>query len=229
MEYKDRIKAARKHAELTQAQLASRIGLNQTSISDLERGKSVSSSYSYQIASACGVSPGWLATGEGLMIEPVGVAEPLADYDRAPSERDYALIPQYDARAAAGNGCLNDHVEVKGGLAFRREWLHKLGLRPESLCVIYAVGESMTDTIQDGEVMLVDLSDREPRSGKIYAIRRPNNEVSVKRLLQSSVTGEWTVASDNQDKKRFPDEPASPDALHAMPIIGRVAWRGGGL
>ncbi|MFO6248297.1 helix-turn-helix transcriptional regulator, partial [Pseudomonas aeruginosa] len=39
MELKDRIKAARKHAKLTQAQLAQRVGLDQTSISNLEQGK----------------------------------------------------------------------------------------------------------------------------------------------------------------------------------------------
>lgn len=228
MEYKDRLKAARRHARLTQAQLAERTGLNQTSISDLERGKSVSSSFSYQIASACGINPRWLVLGVGGMLDPQGVADPPSEYD-APSEDEYALIPQYDARAAAGDGCLNEHVEIKGGLAFKRDWLRKLGLKPDNLRVIYAEGDSMADTIMDGEVMLVDCADREPRSGKIYAILRPDGGVSVKRLIQKSITGAWTVASDNPDKRRYPDEDATADVLHDIPIIGRVAWRGGGL
>lgn len=157
------------------------------------------------------------------------IAEDQADYGGEPSEADYALIAQYDARAAAGSGCLNDHVEVKGGLAFKRDWLAKLGLKPENLRVIYADGDSMADTIMDGEVMLVDCSDREPRSGKIYAILRPNNEVSVKRLVQKPISGTWTVTSDNPDKKLYPDEDATAEVLHEIPIIGRVAWRGGGL
>ena len=228
MEYKDRLKAARKHAGITQAQLAERIGLNQTSISDLERGKSVSSSFSYQIASVCGVNPRWLVMGVGDMLSATGEAEDPAEYG-APSEDEYALIPQYDARASAGDGCLNEHVEIKGGLAFKRDWLRKLGLKPENLQVIYAEGDSMADTIMDGEVMLVDCVDREPRSGKIYAILRPDGGVSVKRLIQKSVTGTWTVASDNPDKRRYPDEDASAEVLHDIPIIGRMAWRGGGL
>ena len=156
------------------------------------------------------------------------VAEEPAEYG-APSEDEYALIPQYDARAAAGDGCLNDHVQLKGGLAFKREWLRRLGLKPENLQVIYAEGDSMADTIMDGEVMLVDCVDREPRSGKIYAILRPDGGVSVKRLIQKSVTGTWMVASDNPDKRRYPDEDATAEVLHEIPIIGRVAWRGGGL
>ena len=56
MELKDRIKAARKHAHLSQVQLAQAVGMTQTSISDLERGKSRATSFVAQIAGACGVS-----------------------------------------------------------------------------------------------------------------------------------------------------------------------------
>lgn len=60
MELKDRIKAARKHAHLSQVQLAQAAGMTQTSISDLERGKSRATSFVAQIAGACGVNPcGW--------------------------------------------------------------------------------------------------------------------------------------------------------------------------
>lgn len=69
MEYKDRIKAARKHAKLTQVELARLVGIDQTSISDLERGKSQSSSYNARIAAACGVSSLWLENGAGEMME----------------------------------------------------------------------------------------------------------------------------------------------------------------
>ena len=69
MEYKDRIKAARKHAQLTQVELAKLVGIDQTSISDLERGKSQSSSYNARIAAACGINPLWLEDGSGDMVK----------------------------------------------------------------------------------------------------------------------------------------------------------------
>ncbi|RCI71099.1 XRE family transcriptional regulator, partial [Pseudomonas aeruginosa] len=68
MELKDRIKAARKHAHLSQVQLAQAVGMTQTSISDLERGKSRATSFVAQIAGACGVNPLWLAEGRGEML-----------------------------------------------------------------------------------------------------------------------------------------------------------------
>ena len=117
-------------------------------------------------------------------------------------------------------------MEAKSSIQHRQRDDHHLSLWAP---VGYAEGDSMADTIMDGEVMLVDCVDREPRSGKIYAILRPDGGVSVKRLIQKSVTGTWTVASDNPDKRRYPDEDASAEVLHDIPIIGRVAWRGGGL
>lgn len=68
MEYKDRIKIARAHAGLTQGQLADAVGVKQASISDLETGKSQSSSYSASIAKACGVDALWLEKGQGEMV-----------------------------------------------------------------------------------------------------------------------------------------------------------------
>lgn len=68
MKLSDRIKAARKHAGLTQKDLADRVGIAQTAISQLESGKTLRSSYLLQIAEACGVSPMWLATDMGGML-----------------------------------------------------------------------------------------------------------------------------------------------------------------
>ncbi|MBP5054351.1 XRE family transcriptional regulator [Pseudomonas chlororaphis] len=68
MKLSDRIKAARQHAELTQRELADRVGIAQTAISQLESGKTLRSSYLLQIAETCGVSAMWLSTGLGRMI-----------------------------------------------------------------------------------------------------------------------------------------------------------------
>lgn len=62
-----RIKAARKHAKLTQVKLAKLIGISQGSLSEME-SEGMSSTYTVQIARACGVDAGWLATGDGAML-----------------------------------------------------------------------------------------------------------------------------------------------------------------
>ncbi|PIK77137.1 helix-turn-helix transcriptional regulator [Pseudomonas sp. 382] len=76
-----RIKAARSHANLTQSQLAEKVGIAQTAISQLESGKTQRSTYLFQIAEACGVSATWLVTGMGGML--ISDAQPHdADMER---------------------------------------------------------------------------------------------------------------------------------------------------
>lgn len=68
MNLSERIKAARQHAGLTQRELAEKVGIAQTAISQLESGKTLRSSYLYEISKACGVAAMWMATGTGGML-----------------------------------------------------------------------------------------------------------------------------------------------------------------
>ncbi len=63
-----RVKAARKYAGLTQAQLALKAKMDQTTISKLEKDHNSKSAFCVRIAIACGVSPVWLETGQGDML-----------------------------------------------------------------------------------------------------------------------------------------------------------------
>ena len=157
-------------------------------------------------------------------------ATPAADErsGHSPSSDDYALIPQYSAQGHCGEGLLNDHVEVNGGLAFKRDWLRRMGAKPQHLFVIYASGSSMEPYIFEGDVVLFDSADTTPRDRQVYAIRRPDGSLSIKRLSQQ-ISGNWLIRSDNQDKTRYPDEEVSPASMHDIPIVGRVIWRGGAL
>jgi transcriptional regulator with XRE-family HTH domain len=60
-----RLKQARKAAQLTQIELAAKSGLKQSTISDLEKGKSSGSTSVAALAQALGVSALWLETGRG--------------------------------------------------------------------------------------------------------------------------------------------------------------------
>jgi transcriptional regulator with XRE-family HTH domain len=66
----DRLKLARKHAGLTQPQLANAMNglMTQQNISQLELGIYKATEYAVQLATACGVRPEWLVTGEGNMV-----------------------------------------------------------------------------------------------------------------------------------------------------------------
>lgn len=221
-----RIKKARASAGLTQKALADKAGVEQPVISQLETGKNLKSAFLPTIADACGVSAIWLATGDGKM--KVAGLNQAADDLGSPSEKDYALIPQFTAKGSCGDGFFNEHVQTTEGLVFKRDWLRRIGAKPENLYVIYADGDSMEPYIFEGDVVLFDTSQTEPKDKQVYVIRRPDGGNSIKRLTQQ-LSGAWVIRSDNPDKAANPDEVASEDSIHHMPILGRVIWRGGGV
>ncbi|MEC4239122.1 LexA family transcriptional regulator [Pseudomonas sp. DSV-1] len=149
-----------------------------------------------------------------------------ADIDGDLDER-YAFIPQYDAKAAAGLGSENAHVEIRSTLAFKRDWLRMKGVNPQSLIVIYAEGESMWPTINDRDVLLVDRSRVEPTSKHIYVLTSTDKGTIVKRLIQTAM-GDWIIRSDNNDEE-YPDRTLSRSEFNEHHILGRVIWRGGDL
>lgn len=61
-----RLRQARKAAKLTQEQLAAKIGVSQGIISQIEVGTNKQTVYIAQLAEACGVDAGWLATGKSV-------------------------------------------------------------------------------------------------------------------------------------------------------------------
>lgn len=66
----ERIQQARKHAGLTQKELADKVGISQTAIHKLECGRSKLSRKTVAIALTCGVDPIWLDIGRGDMALP---------------------------------------------------------------------------------------------------------------------------------------------------------------
>lgn len=56
-----RVRAARKHAGLTQAELAARLGCTQAMVCRAEKGKaSISDAFSARVHKACGLPPDWI-------------------------------------------------------------------------------------------------------------------------------------------------------------------------
>ncbi len=212
-----RIAHYRALAQMSQGQLASACGwASQSRIGNYEAGtREPKIDDVNRIAKALSIKP------EQLLI-----STPLSKEEtRTPSATDYAMIPMYSASGQCGNGYLNDHIELKGSQAFNISWLTKHGIRPESSAVMCAVGDSMEPYIFDGDSVLFDMADVEPKHRQVYVIRRPDCSLSIKRLVQQ-LNGDWIVKSDNPE---YEDERVSSDSIHELPFLGRVRWRGGNL
>lgn len=177
------------------------------------------------LASWLSVSPSWLEYGEGYTTSGSALLAQESHQAYSPSKNDYALINQYSAVGECGGGYLNDHVELRDGLAFKRDWLARIGAKAENLAVIYASGDSMEPYIFDGDVVLFDTSDTEPKHGQVFVVRRPDYSLSIKRLVLQ-LSGDWLIKSDNADRT---DEKVSSDTISEIPFVGRVIWRGGNI
>lgn len=135
-----------------------------------------------------------------------------------------ALIPQFTAKAAAGLGYENAYVESRSTLAVKRDWLRSRGANPKNLISIYADGDSMWPTINDGDVLLVDRSRMEPVDKQVFVLAGAEGAI-VKRLIQGPM-GIWIIRSDNDDNE---DRLPLRNDTNEHRIIGQVIWRGGDL
>ena len=227
MELKDRLKRARKNAGLTQKDIEKNISnMKQSTYSELERGLSKSTSRIVDLASLFKVNPEWLATGEGEM----AAINKLSDYvvvgneNQRASNDDYVMIDQYDVVGSCGSGALIGDVTVKGGLAFKRDWINAMNVDSKNLATIYAQGDSMSPTIEDGQVLLVDNSAIQPQSTKIYIICI-DGQLYIKRLV--NLYDKWVMRSDNPDKSSYPDIEISADTMSEVDVQGRIVWQAG--
>jgi phage repressor protein C with HTH and peptisase S24 domain len=131
-------------------------------------------------------------------------------------------VPRLDVGASAGHGALNDRETAVSHIAFEKSWLRQIfGARSADVSFIRVEGDSMVPTLNDGDDIMVDQSDRAERlRDGIYVLRREET-LMVKRLAANPTSRLVTIKSDN---------PAYPEwrdcDLATIEIIGRVIWAG---
>ena len=147
-------------------------------------------------AEAANVSLDWLVNG-GKDIDVTQVSKPNAIYDIEKPDDEYAYIPAYDVEVSAGNGsvCLGESEPTKH-LAFRQHWLTARGLNVKSLAAMFTKGDSMTPTIPESAVVVINREQRTPLDGKVYVIRIDDRHY-VKRI-QWLIGGGLRLISDNK-------------------------------
>lgn len=240
---KSLFQAKRGELKLTQEKLAADLGdgVTQGAVSHFMNGRTALSVNAVVVfARALGVPVSEISPTLSAQIEKMTAtlsdARPShreTDQTRTPprsfdlnDEPGYTGVLQLTARGSTGDGDDNPHVEIRGVMAFKSAWLRANNLNQKHLDVIYASGNSMEPTINDGDVLLVDESKIEPKDGQIFAMQSESKGTIVKRLVRSDFDG-WIIRSDNPDKARYGDETLRDGEINEVRIIGRVVWRGG--
>jgi phage repressor protein C with HTH and peptisase S24 domain len=149
-----------------------------------------------------------------------GVSEALLG-GRDVEDAELLSVPVLDVQASAGPGAFADHERARARMRFDPSWLRGLNLDPKQLSVIQVTGDSMMPTLDDGDDILVDLSDGAAalRDG-IYVLRL-DGALNVKRLIVDRVRRRVSVKSDNPAYTSWPTLD-----LSRLDVIGRVVWAG---
>ena len=91
----------------------------------------------------------------------------------------------------------------------------------EQIVCLWARGESMEPTIQDGSLVAVDRRKRGLQNGKIYLVHEGDDAVTIKRV-STSRGGHLVVTADNPATEGYPLVLSGKDADNA--ICGKVVW-----
>lgn len=134
---------------------------------------------------------------------------------------DFAPIPRLDARVSAGPGSDNGDVQVVEKLAFRRDWLARMGVDPAQAVLLQISGDSMTPGLHDGDLALIDRRRNKVRNGHVYALTDIDGLTRVKRI---DVLPTGVIL--RSDAPSYPAEFRSADDANQLKIIGRVVWSG---
>lgn len=246
-----RLRQARAEAGFrSSAAAAKRFGWNENTYKAHERnqnGFGLADARKYALA--FGKQLGWLnfAIGDDeLRVVPIGEEFPP---DPSPDERPSlgsetgarGMPPQsvalLDVTAGMGGGGLTvifDGVPGKRGMTFAAEhvrdyWrlpteiLSSLGARPGDVVFIPVQGDSMGETLREGDYVLVDTRHRLPSPDGIYALGDDFGGIVVKRIELTGVGEERRIRIISDNPKHVPKE----RGLEEVNIIGRVLRRFG--
>ncbi|MFT5163075.1 MAG: phage repressor protein C with HTH and peptisase S24 domain [Alteromonadaceae bacterium] len=172
-----------------------------------------SMSYVQELYDEFKVDLNWLLTGQASQSE-----QPTGEMPT----RDLVFAPMFDVQASAGYGSLVESETVTESFGFNKSWLSsQLRVSSDNIAFITVSGESMQPTLDDGDMILVDLSQQQVQNEDIYLLQT-DGALVTKRLKQQR-GGKLEVISDNP---RYPSSVITPNEDEHCQVVGKVVWCG---
>lgn len=137
-------------------------------------------------------------------------------------ENNSISVPLLSATGSMGNGNLNHDADmVIDVLRLTKNWIDKTMPSVSSvsnLRFIHAMGDSMSPTFNDGDILLVDSGIHDVVIDGVYVLQA-HDRLFIKRVRRR-IDGEYEISSDNSSVKTV-------DILngqHEVQVKGRVVW-----
>ncbi|HHT0127152.1 TPA: XRE family transcriptional regulator [Raoultella planticola] len=211
----ERLREARKAADMTQKALGEAVGISQAAIQKIETGRAAQTTKLLDIANALRVRPEWLSSGTGAMS-----ADRESDKNPSRTNPDVFRVDILDLAVSAGPGIVNqEFVEILHSVEYApAEARHMFdGRKAENIRIINVRGDSMSGTIEPGDLLFVDISVKSFDGDGIYAFLY-DDTAHVKRLQK--MKDKLLVISDN--KIYTPWDPIEKDEMNRVFVFGKV-------
>jgi DNA-binding phage protein len=117
------------------------------------------------------------------------------------------------------NISLANSSEQPSMLALANNWITERGWDESHLQLVSARGDSMSPTIRQNSLVLVDSREIKLEDGHIFAFHYPDNPL-IRRVQLIPGQGYWLLA----DNKRYNDTLVKNDDIMDLTVIGRVVW-----
>lgn len=179
--------------DITQERLAEMANTSQTTISNVLSGTTKKPRNLVELATALGVSPIWLQTGEGEINSNLVALIPENEID----DDDAISFDVLDVDASAGFGSSSDVVEVVSHIKFNTDQYYELfrGMNPDPIKIVSVKGDSMSPTFENFDLLFVDTSITYYDGDGIY-IFTFDDHTFVKRIQKVGRT--FNAISDNK-------------------------------
>ncbi|MDR0454191.1 MAG: helix-turn-helix domain-containing protein [Deferribacteraceae bacterium] len=242
MNFANRIRSVRKNLNITQTAFGERLGKTITTVQNWESGRNTPDEGNIMfIAQMFNVNYRWLSIGEGDMHDGrkaaphwsiksaennvitshtaiSGIPGSAAPVDIS----DFVFIPRYALETSTDGEIIGGHENVVDVLAFQKKWINKLSYPANTLSLITVIGDSMTPTFKDNDVIMIT-TDMPAFAPGLYIVRDCHG-LRLKRLYKDKDGGLHLIS----DNAVYPEEVYSlkEQETGVVVIAGRVIWYG---
>lgn len=191
----------------SQSELAKELDINRSGITHARNNNRIPDKWIVKLYRRFGFNPRWIETGMGNV------------FIQTQSSRDdeFKYIPKVAARLSAGNGSFECDANITDYLSFQKKWLAKKG-SANDMVAMEVFGQSMEPAIKEGDIVLIDQSQKNILAGAIYAVG-VEDTILVKRVEKHP--NKLVLCSDNRDYDPIFLKREEADRVR---IVGKVIW-----
>lgn len=203
-----RIKAHMARKNLNPKTLAERANVGRSFVYDILNGKSTNptSAKLAAIAEQLGVSVNYLVSGVQQVMNP-----------RQREWNDVIEIPTIEIEPAERGNMLITQENERKPYYFRSDWVSKkLRAHPSELRAVFVNGDSMGATLQNGDMLLVNITKKIPNPPGLFVLFDGMGPVA--KRLEMVGPNRARVISDNAQYSAYEKD------LNELNIVGKIVW-----